>query len=182
MGAQIVRTRFFVAVEGESEQSFIAWLQRLSESELHIHLDVFLLRGGGFKSMLESAAHHHKRRSITSGAYKDRFLVVDGDRAEQGDWPIEKLRIEASKHKFTVCVQNPNHEALLLRMMPGMEHEIPDAASAGTRLKRQWENYQKPVNANTLERKFSLADLLRVASADTDLRAFLERIGLMGGQ
>jgi hypothetical protein len=37
MAAQIIkkRTRFFVAVEGESEQSFLVWLQVLAQGELH---------------------------------------------------------------------------------------------------------------------------------------------------
>jgi hypothetical protein len=80
MPAQIIkiRARFFVAVEGESEQSFVTWLQRLSDKELHIHLDSVLLGGGGFKSMLEYAAREHKRRCKTSGVYQERFLVVTG--------------------------------------------------------------------------------------------------------
>ena len=182
MTAQIIktRTRFFVAVEGESEQSFVTWLQVLSQDRLHIHLDAVLLDGGGFKSMLQKAVRLHKRRSRT-GVYQGRFLIVDGDRAEQGDWPIEQLRREAAKHKIIVCVQRPKHEGLLFRMMPGMEREIPDAASANTRLKGQWANYQKPVNAHALGRKFSLDDLLRVANVDTDLETFLKKIGLMGG-
>jgi hypothetical protein len=179
MSEQIIRTRFFVAVEGESEQSFVTWLQVLSQAELHIHLDVVLLDGGGFKSMLEKAVRAHKRR-CRNGAYQDRFLVVDGDRAEQGDWTIEKLKREAAKHEISVCVQNPNHEGLLLRMMPGMEREIPDAASANTRLRSRWENYQKPMNAHKLGRQFSLEDLLRVARVDSDLATFLQKIGLMG--
>jgi hypothetical protein len=182
MAAQSVktRTRFFVAVEGESEQSFVTWLQRLSENELHIHLDGVLLGGGGFKSMLERAIRLHKRRSRT-GAYRDRFLIVDRDRAEQGDWSVEKLRREAAKHKFTVCVQNPNHEGLLLRMMRGMEHQIPEAASAAAKLRSRWANYQKPVNAHALGRQYSLDDLLRVARLDSDLETFLKSIGLIGG-
>jgi hypothetical protein len=37
MPAQIIKTRarFFVAVEGESEQSFVTWLQVLSQKELY---------------------------------------------------------------------------------------------------------------------------------------------------
>ena len=170
-----------MAVEGESEQSFIRWLQMLSQRELHVHLDAVLLGGGGFKSMLQKAVRLHKRRCRT-GAYQDRFLVVDGDRAGQGDWSIEKLRREAAKHKITVCVQNPNHEGLLLRMMPDMEHEIPDAASAEAKLKSRWENYQKPVNAHTLDRQFVLDDLLRVAKVDSDLEKLLKRIGLKAGR
>jgi len=181
MAAQTIkkRARFFVAVEGESEQSFLAWLQVLAQKELHIHLDDVLLGGGGFKSMLDKAVQQHARRCKISGAYKDRFLVVDADRAQQGDWSIERLKAEAAKHKFTFCVQSPNHEGLLLRMMPGMEREIPDAASSETKLKARWVNSQKPVNAHALGRQFSVNDLLRVARVDSDLGDFLKKIGLM---
>jgi hypothetical protein len=183
MPVQIIRTRarYFVAVEGQSEQSFVKWLQELSQKELHIHLDAVPLGGGGFKSMLQKAVRLHKRRCRT-GAYRDRFLVADGDRAEQGDWSIEELRRQAAKLKIIVCVQYPNHEGLRLRMMPGMEREIPDAASAETKLKSHWPNYQKPANAHALGRQFSLDDLLRVANVDSDLGTLLQKIGLKGGR
>ena len=180
MAAQIIRTRFFVAVEGESEQSFVTWLQTLSEKELRIHLDGVLLGGGGFKSMLEGAVRQHARRCKTRGAYQARFLIVDEDRVEQGDWSIEKLRREAGRHKITVCVQRPNHEGLLLRMMRGMEREISDAASAETKLKSRWPSYRKPANAHTLGRQFSIEDLVRVATVDPDLEILLKMIGLIG--
>jgi hypothetical protein len=173
------RTRFFLAVEGDSEQSFVAWLQVLSQTDLHIHLDSVPLGGGGFKSMLENAVRQHKRRAKTSGAYHARFLIVDGDRSEQGDWPIEKLRREAAKHKIIVCAQNPNHEGLLFRMLPGMERQIPEAASAQPKLKNRWPSYQKPMNAHGLGRQFSIDDLLRVARVDIDLRILLEKIGFI---
>jgi hypothetical protein len=76
-------------------------------------------------------------------------------------------------------VQNPNHEGLLLRMMPGNERENTDAASAETRLKSLWPSYRKPMSAQELRRKFSLDDLLRVASLDKDLQTLLKKIGLM---
>jgi hypothetical protein len=124
----------------------------------------------------------HMRRRKRRGAYQARFLIVDGDRAERGDWSIGKLRREAAKHKITVCVQRPNHEGLLLRMMRGMERKISDAVSAERNLKSQWPSYQKPVNAHTLGRQFSIDDLLRVANVDSDLETLLKTIGLMGGQ
>ena len=175
-----IRVRFFIAVEGESEQSFVIWLQKLSERGLHIHLDCVPLGGGGFKSMLEKTVRAHKRRS-RMGTYKDRFLLVDADRAERGDWSIEKLKREAAKHKITVCIQNPNHEGLLLRMMPGMERHIPDPVSVRTKLRRHWPSYKKPANAHALMRQFSLDDLLRVANIDADLQNLLRKVGLMPG-
>ena len=179
-----IRTRFFVAVEGESERSFVAWLQRLSETNLRIHLDTFPLCGGSYKTMLKAAIREHERRRGKSGAYKNCFLIVDSDRADRGDddWPVEQLKREAAAAKFTVCLQRPNHEGLLLRMMPGMERENTDAASAKTKLKKRWPAYEKPANANALARQFSLDHLLRAASVDADLRAFLEIIGLAGNR
>jgi hypothetical protein len=180
MPAQVIRTRarFFVAVEGESEQSFVKWLQELSEEKLHIHLDAVPLGGGGFKSMLHKAVRL-QARGCRKGPYRDRFLLVDADRAGQGDWSIEQLRREATKHKITVCAQNPNHEGLLFRMLPGMEREVAGVASAETKLKSRWPAYQKPMNAHDLGRKFSLADLVRVAKEDSDLKTLLQKIGLM---
>ena len=55
------RQRIFIAAEGESEQSFVKWLQQLSdEKELHVHLDCLALNGGGYKPMLEKAARERK--------------------------------------------------------------------------------------------------------------------------
>lgn len=181
MPGPVIRARFFIAVEGDSEQSFVKWLQTLSERELHVHLDAAWLGGGGFKSMLERAVREHARRCKTRGEYQACFLIVDGDRADRGDWPIQKLRLEAAKYKMTVCVQRPNHEGLLLRMMRGMEREIPDAASAQAKLKSRWPSYQKPANAYTLGRQFSIEDLLRVANVDPDLETLLKAIGLNDG-
>jgi hypothetical protein len=99
-----IRTRFFAAVEGESEQSFVKWLQVLSlEKNLHIHLDGIPLGGGGFKSMLERAVRAHTQRCRIA-PYQDRFLIVDRDRAEQGDWSIEELRRGGSgTQNYSLC-------------------------------------------------------------------------------
>lgn len=106
------RTSFFVAVEGEGEQSFIAWLQRLSDrSGLHIYLDCHVLGGGGYKTMLAGA-------------------------------------VRCSKQK-----------------------------KAHTQLRNMWRDYQKPADARTLDSKFVLDDLLRVARVDSELRKMLTIIG-----
>jgi hypothetical protein len=173
-----IRTRYFVAVEGQSEQAFVRWLQTLSENRLNIHLDAVTLEGGGFKSMLNKAARRLER-GLRNGRYKARFLIIDGDRAEQGDWSVAALRQQAAEHRIEVVVQNPNHESLLFRMLPAMEREIPDAASAESKSKSQWPNYQKPATARDLGRQFALDDLLRVARVDSDLGNFLKKIGLM---
>lgn len=174
------RTRFFVAVEGESEQSFIAWIQRLAaDKDLAVHLDTIVLGGGGFVSMLKNAIAEEKRRALSKGPYKHRFLVVDEDRSAQGDWSVEKLKTEAGKHQMEVCLQRPNHEGLLYRMTTGLERDFVQATLAQAKLRVHWETYEKPVNAQKLQQRYSLNDLLRAASFDGDLAALLRAIGFM---
>lgn len=173
------RTRFFLAVEGESEQSLVRWLQMLSENDLSVHLDSYVLGGGGYKTMLENAVHELQKRARSKGAYSEHFLIVDSDRADAPDWSLDKLREEAAKHKLVVIVQRPKHEGLLYRMTPGKENDIPSASTAETKLRTFWPTYQKPANANMLNSHFTLDDLKHVAGADPDLDNLLRRIGLI---
>jgi hypothetical protein len=182
MAAKIIpqRTRFFLAVEGESEQSLVKWWQELAGQQgLHIHLECHPLSGGGFKTMLERAVSFRKR-GVTKGAYKASFLVVDEDRAAAGDWPISQLKQEAASQNITVCCQRPNLEGMLLRMMPGKENAtFTGVSSASQQLVSAWPNYRKPVDARTLGSKYSLDDLKRVARIETDLHELLRVIGLL---
>jgi hypothetical protein len=173
-----IRTRFFLAVEGNGEQSFIKWLQQLSDQNgLSVCLDCQPLNGGGYESMLKSAVYYQKRNERSKA--KSSILLVDGDRAERDDaWSLFKLRQEAFKEKIIVCVQNPNQEGLLLRMMPGKENLQPHASTVQKILRKNWPDYQKPIDTGTLSSKFSLDDLLRAAHVDSELKNLLSIIGL----
>lgn len=175
-----LRTRFFLAVEGEGEQSFIKWLQNLSdETELSVHLDCQLLHGGGYEAMLHQAVRHRRYNEKRIGKAKSDILLVDGDRKIQDDgWSLAKFREESLKLKFFPCIQKPNQEGLLLRMLPGKECLQPNPARAYAQLCSFWPQYQKPVDARTLASKFSLNDLYRVALIDSDLKSLLSIIGL----
>lgn len=173
------RARHFFSVEGEGEQSVIKWIQQLSDQYgLHVHLDCEVLKGGGYKTMLEGAIRCRKRKERQKA--KSSILLVDADRADRDDgWSLSRLRQEALKHKFVVCVQHPNLEGLFLRMMPGKETLRPDRALVQAQLRNLWPNYKKPADARTLAAKFILADLLRVAKVDEDIGGVLTLIGLM---
>lgn len=175
------RVRFFLAVEGDGEQSFVKWMGQLAEeANLHIHLDCQPLGGGGYSSMLANAVLYNKKKKETKGKPKTSILLVDSDRAAQGDgWTIAKLRAEADREKFIVCVQMPNQEGLLLRMLPGNERLNQDATGVKRLLRSAWPEYQKPVDAGDLASKFTLGDLQRVAGVDTELRGLLQIIGLL---
>lgn len=173
------RVRFYVAVEGEGDQSFVKWIQYLSDNQNHhIHLDTQLLGGGGYKKMLEKAVKQRKRKERNRAACS--ILLIDADRAMNDDnWPLEKLRREAFKQEITTCFQIPNQEGLLLRMMPGKETSQPNANEAAKLLQKSWPDYQKPVDAYTLSMKFTLDDLTRVARLDQEIKNLLLKIGLL---
>ena len=167
------RQRIFIAAEGESEQSFVKWLQQLSdEKELHVHLDCLALNGGGYKPMLEKAARERKRKERNKAKWS--ILLVDSDRDKRNDdgWSLEELKQKALKQKINVCVQNPNFEGLLLKMLQKNGVKIQN------QLQRVWPDYKKPADARTLLAKFSLNDLLRVAHNDSELKNLLKKIGL----
>ena len=181
MPARIIkkRVRFFLAVEGESEQSFVRWLQLLSDDRTSIHLDSYPLGGGGFKSMIETAVRLYDKQSKSKGSYRERFLIIDGDRLDSQDWSLNKLKEETERQKFILIVQRPNHEGLLYRMIPGKERDVPTGTLAASKLKAGWPTYQKPSNAHVLSGRFSFDDLLRLAKVDADLENLLTQIGLM---
>ncbi len=172
------RTRYFLAVEGESEQSFIRWLQHIADQQgLHIHLDCQPLGGGGYEIMLNNAVRFSLKKDRKK--VKSSILLVDADRANGNDaWSVGQLREAAAKHKFIVVFQLPNLEGLLLRLLPGNEHLQPNATNANGQLRRMWPDYEKPADARALISKFSFNDLLRVANIDVELKKLLSIIGL----
>lgn len=172
------RERIFIAGEGESEQSFVKWLQQLSNQQgLHIHLDCETLEGGGYKSMLEKTLRERKRKERHRARLS--ILLVDSDRDLRWDdgWTLPHLKEQATKHNIHLCVQSPNLEGILFRMLPNNERLQKSATNLHTQLCKAWPNYQKPADARTLAAKFSLNDLIRAAKADPELNTFLTLLG-----
>lgn len=173
-----IRTRFFLAVEGESERSFIKWLQQIADDqELHVHLDCQPLGGGGYQKMLNNTLRYRKRNERSKA--KATIMLIDGDRSSyDDDWSLDRLKQEASRRKIDVCVQYPNQEGLLLRMMSDKEIMQLTSSNAQQQLRKLWPTYQKPVDAYMLASRFSLDDLLRIAKRDADFKNLLTKIGL----
>ncbi len=177
-----IRKRFFLAVEGESEQSFVKWIQNLAdESGLNVHLQCYVLSGGGYSSMLRDAANRKMREEKRKDPFKAAFLLLDEDRAQQPqpDWPTERLRSQADSKGLIFCGQKPNFEGLLLRMLPGRERTILPAASVDAQLPTLLPGYKKPIDAQSLAWKFTLDDLMRVASVEAGLQRMLTMIGFV---
>lgn len=173
-----IRTHIFIAGEGESEQSFVKWLQDLSEQQgLHVHLDFQNLEGGGYQAMLHRALHERKRKERAKAKFS--ILLVDSDRAACGhdDWSLSQLKERAAKEHFALCIQDPNLEGVFWRMLQNNTHAQPNNTKTENQLRQIWPTYQKPVDARTLAKKFSLEDLLRFAKVNAELHLLLSLIG-----
>lgn len=155
-------------------------LQAFSEqNRLNIHLDCRVLGGGGYETMLKRALQYQARDKKLKNKPQTSILLLDGDRDQRKEdgWTLEKLKREAKKIGFRVCVQQPNQEGLIFRMLPGNEGKRPNVKSVNKLLAKQWPAYEKPIDFRMLSQKFTLNDLLRVAKVDEDLRKLLSMIG-----
>ena len=64
-----IRTRFFLAGEGRSEQSFVRLLQQFCDtSGMSVYLDCEPLDGGGYQKMLEDAIRYRKSMTLSAAA------------------------------------------------------------------------------------------------------------------
>lgn len=181
MVSRTTRIRISLAIEGEDEQALMKWFHSLlEEKKCNIYLDYKPLYGGGYEAMLKQAVKDHKNKDKKNTA-KHYILLVDIDRAESHNdpWSIDQLIAEAKKQNFTVCLQVPNLEGVIYRMLPGKERTKPTASNAYTLLCKEWPEYENGLNAHMLRSKFSFDDLLRVANIDPELKKLLILIGLI---
>lgn len=162
----IPRKRIYFAVEGEGEQSFIKFLQHLSDQKnLNVHLDCDVLDGGGYEKMLNRAVTYRARNEKKKGRAKESILIVDTDRSDNHTDPltIKQLEQNTAQNNFILYLQQPNLEGILLQLFPGNETTQVNSSTAGQLLSRQWPSYQKPADCRSPPDYASLirANLLR---------------------
>ena len=66
-----------------------------------------------------------------------------------------------------------------MRLHPNMEQREVAPRDAESELRKVWPEYEKPPTASQLRRRFSVADLERVAKYDSQLRKLLVAVGLV---
>ena len=75
--------------------------------------------------------------------------------------------------------QAPDHEAVLLRHLPGCETMRPPAGASLAALRRQWPEYEKGLSAQQLAERIDLPQVQQASAVEADLRRFLLAIGLI---
>jgi len=179
------KRRLFVGCEGESEQGYVALLQRhANDRKISVHADARVVTRAGdplakVRRAIEISAQVEQSGR---GRYERRFLILDRDGL--GDKPARDSRIDAvaAAGKFTLIWQDFCFEAVLLRHLPGHEHDDPPtAALALNRLKAAWPSYEKGFSALDLQEKLTL-DMMRQATRNrrnAGFHGFLQKMGLL---
>ena len=174
------RHRVFCGCEGESERGYVAWLQRTLDVDApRWHLDAVLLKPGAGDpwELIKLAGKKAQENEQRRGAYKSRWLFLDADRRDEAADRRTAVERHAYGAGLRLVWQEPNHEGLLLRHLPGCETLRPPAATAASVLRRHWPDYAKPMSANDLAARLDANSLRRAIRVEADLAVFLRDLG-----
>lgn len=172
------RIRIFAACEGGSERSYVRWLNaQADELGLHLHFDARVCGGGDLLALVQEAEKLLVRAIIVGGAYRSRFLLYDADRLGDDATRDRTARALALRIGLTIIHQQPNHEGLLLRHMPGCGTLYPPSQRSLVELQRQWQEYRKGMDHLALARRLTIGGLKQAAVVERDLAGLLRSLG-----
>jgi hypothetical protein len=175
------RRRIFLGCEGQSELGYATLLARIARElpDAHIHIDARVLQpgaGNAFALVTRAAqiiANEEERRE----PYAIRAVLLDVGEAQIN----AAATTAATRHGIQHLIwQSPDHEALLLRHLPGCQQRRPPRGASLAALRREWADYEKGRSAQQLAARISLDGVRQACEVEADLRAFLAAIGIVG--
>jgi len=177
------RMRILVACEGASERGYGRWLQSILDSQdYYVHIESWLPgRGGGdYLSLVEESIAYIDREKRRDRPYKIMAILLDT--TQKGDNPTRDNKAEmlARGKGIFVIWQDPDHEAFLLRHLPGCETLKPPVGRTMAKLLENVPTYKKGMPATELNRILNADCLKRAYGAETAFAAFLNEIGYTG--
>lgn len=175
------RDPIYIGCEGQSEMEYAGWLRALCHAHpVHLFLDNLGKGAGDPLTRIELAYDRLGRAERDREPFVGRFLFLDTDQLTGDAERTQRARRRAEECGFTVIWQQPNHEAFLLRHLPGcLTLRPPDKRSADGALAREWAAYRKPCPREQLERRLDLAGARAVAGTMGELADLLSLIKLM---
>lgn len=174
------RTRILFAAEGASERSYGTWLHKLAEERgLNLHIDSWLCGtgGGDLLSLARRAQNRIREQARLRRSYNIRCLLLDKDKL--GDNPDRDQQgfAIARERRIRIIWQEWDHEAFLLRHLPGCATLRPSSGQSERALKRRWPEYRKNMAAQDIGKKLDANAVGRAARIEPDLRDFLVSVG-----
>lgn len=176
-GSRALRRVIFLGCEGQSEQSYGAFLKGLAdEAGLPIHIDAYNASPAGDSLAIAQKVVAKARRSSIS--FSARYIMLDADLAEAQPNKARAAQTLLDSEGFVTIWQKPDHEGLLLRHFAGHDRANPARGRAETELLRVWPGYRKNFPAADLRTRLNLEAVWRAANVTPGLDRFLGDIGL----
>ncbi|MBF2734698.1 MAG: hypothetical protein ISN26_01145 [Betaproteobacteria bacterium AqS2] len=179
---------FFVASEGESEESYARMLSLFAtEMNLDIRIKRAYLYGGSPSVMTNEAikkSDQYDQRVPKQRKIFIKAIFLDTDNATKAE--ISKITTELKRHGFIIIWQKPNHEDFLWRHFNGKGRIPPGPGKIKEDFKKFWPDYEKNYPAENLKKKIDLSKIIEVAHSlknegDDGFLALLEKMGLSKG-
>lgn len=180
------RKRYFIGCEGESEQGYIALLQRFSnDAGLAVHLDAKVITSAGDPlAIVERAVAIMKMQERgPKPDFVERFVILDADLLGQNPVRDKKVPHEARQAGLKLVWQDTCFESFILRHFDGHENDRPaTSALAMQKLVAVWPEYSKGMPAQKLAKKVSLENARNAAKnpLNSDFGRLFSALGLIG--
>ncbi len=174
------RPRFYVGCEGQSEVSYVAWIQDLCEGEVvRITVERDDLSSGDPLSRVREAIRRIKQKESGREPFRACFILLDSDQAGADQRKADLAMQLAHDSGVRLVWQRPCHEGFLLRHFAGHENDLPaSSALADQALRNVWPNYAKPMDKRDLSRRLSKQDIVRAANNDPAFADMLSAFGM----
>lgn len=173
------RERVFLGCEGRSEFGYGALLARIASEvptvHLHIHAEILQPGAGDPFELVRRATDRIAKIERYRMRFKIKAVLLDiGDKQKNAD---------ATKFAHGAGIdyliwQQPDHEGFLLRHLPGCNQRRPPRGASLDALIKEWPDYAKGMSGVQLEHRIGLNELLAACKVESDLRAFVAKLGL----
>ena len=169
----------FLACEGQGEEGYGRWLNRLAgDYGVPVAIRAESLGGGDPFALVEKALERLARTERYRGRYAVRWLLLDADRLGEDPGRDAQAQALAKRKGFRLLWQEPVHEAFLLRHFAGLEtRRPPDRPRAEALLQKVWPDYYKGMDAIGYGAVLKLDRLFRGRKAEEGLNALLRAMG-----
>lgn len=173
----------FFGCEGDSEVAYgqvINDLLRSRNLPVYLHVESLAPGAGDPLARVQRAFQRIAERERKRGKLQLKAILMDSDQTGAEPERARRANRLAAQHNITIIWQDPCHEALLLRHMPGCSDRKPlTCRIAQQELKRSWPEYEKPMSRARLAKRINLDTIRQAAGVVPELRAFMEDIGLL---
>lgn len=176
------RVRFFLACEGESEYSYVKFLNGLADkhSSKHVHLDPFVINGGGNphttleRSRTKYEAEAKKVKKL--GGYEEKLILMDEDTYQKfSSNDKREFKRKLKKEKFGIIWQRPDHEGFLIRHFSNSV--TPRLGHTMDQLQKFWVNYNKNMSVIDIESRLDIRCVKFASNSVPEFKKFLKTIG-----